>query len=79
MDNPCVRCGKPRIEVKSWKEKIGISFITYSITVCPDTECQEIIDRETAERKKKAEKNAKDRERAKLERVRLIAANKLTS
>ncbi|MGE5042001.1 MAG: hypothetical protein ACM3IJ_03795 [Candidatus Levyibacteriota bacterium] len=46
--NPCVRCGKQRVDGKTWKEKIenhfGVSFITHTETVCPDKECQKIVE-----------------------------------
>lgn len=46
--NPCIRCGKQRVDGKSWKEKIenhfGTSYITHTETVCPDKECQKIVE-----------------------------------
>ncbi|OIO15415.1 hypothetical protein COY59_04360 [Candidatus Gottesmanbacteria bacterium CG_4_10_14_0_8_um_filter_37_24] len=47
--NICVRCGKPRIVVKTWKE----NGITYSETACEDKECQSIL---TQELKKKMDR-----------------------
>ncbi len=44
--NPCSRCGKERIFVKTWKELVGTSMITYTITACPDKECQDAVDKE---------------------------------
>lgn len=45
--NPCTRCGKERINGKTWKEKIvshfGTSFIVHTETTCPDKECQKIV------------------------------------
>lgn len=53
MDTPkqansvCIRCGKTRIFLKSWKDK-GESqkgaVIFHELTVCPDKECQKIVD-----------------------------------
>jgi len=51
--NPCPRCGKERIFVKTWKEKIGYSTITTTETACPDKECQKIV--------VKGNKNQKDK------------------
>lgn len=51
--NPCVRCGQERILVKTWKEKIGISMVTYALTKCPDPKCQEIVDRNNTAREEK--------------------------
>ncbi len=42
-----------RIVVKSWNENTGISFITHTETVCPDRECQKIVDVELQVRKDK--------------------------
>lgn len=47
ISNPCVRCGKQRIDKKTWKEKIeshfGVSYITHTETICPDKECQILV------------------------------------
>ncbi len=50
---PCIRCGKSRIIAKSWTEKIGNSVITYTQTVCPDEECQKIVDSDLQKKKDK--------------------------
>ncbi len=46
--NPCTRCGKERIEGKKYKEEIatffGTSTIVHVDTVCPDKDCQEIVE-----------------------------------
>ncbi len=49
--NPCIRCGKERIESASWKEQVGLSLITYIMHVCPDSECQKIVEVQLKERK----------------------------
>lgn len=49
----CIRCGKMRIESKSWNEYVGTSLITYTETVCPDEECQKIVDEQLKTRKDK--------------------------
>ncbi len=56
-ESPCIRCGKTRIVEKVWVEKTEKgSPITHSITVCPDPECQKIVDAEfAAKREKKLE------------------------
>lgn len=57
--NPCTRCGKERIEGKKYKEEIatffGTSTIVHVDTVCPDKECQEIVDAKLEALKQKAE------------------------
>lgn len=51
--NLCWRCGKERIIVKSWKEKIGYSTITTTETACPDIECQKLVNKENKKRSDK--------------------------
>jgi len=72
MSNPCVKCGKQRINGKSWKGKTGISVVTYTITVCPDPECQKLVDAEIASRKNKAESLVKAKADAKIAREKLL-------
>lgn len=43
-NSPCVRCGKIRVVSKSWEEKVGTSLVKYTLTICPDPECQKIVD-----------------------------------
>lgn len=50
---PCIRCGKLRIAVKTWKEEIRGSFIIHTETSCPDSDCQTIVE---GELKKKMDK-----------------------
>ncbi len=53
--NPCIRCGQERILVKTWNEQVGLARITYTTSVCPNPQCQKIVDRENAARKEKKE------------------------
>lgn len=57
--NPCTRCGKERIEGRKYTEEIatflGTSTIVHVDTVCPDSECQEIVDAKLAALKAKTE------------------------
>lgn len=59
ISNPCIRCGKERIVSKTWKEEIqnfsGTSFITHTETVCPDKECQKILDEKFKQEKERKE------------------------
>lgn len=45
--NVCIRCGKDRVLQKKWQEEvptfIGVSVVTRSLYVCPDTDCQEKV------------------------------------
>lgn len=66
MTNVCSRCGKPRIVVKKWVEKMktgyGISAITHTETVCPDPKCQQAVNRELAAQREKRRQIESDRE-----------------
>lgn len=57
--NPCTRCGKERIEGKKWKEEIstffGTSTIIHTETVCPDPECQKIVEEKLEALKQKSD------------------------
>lgn len=41
--NICTRCGKLRVAVKTYKEKVGNSMVIYTINECPDPLCQKIV------------------------------------
>lgn len=60
----CIRCGKQRIVVKTWQEKIENSLLTFTSMTCPDKDCQKIVDRQLAAQKEKKEAM----EQARLER-----------
>ncbi|HUQ85842.1 MAG TPA: hypothetical protein VM077_05965 [Candidatus Limnocylindrales bacterium] len=65
--NPCTRCGKERIQTKKWKEKtVTFSGNTISVirtlNVCPDKECQKVVDKELSAQKAKRDKIKSDRE-----------------
>ncbi len=75
MSNPCVKCGRERIDDKSWEGKIGSSVITYTRTICPDSACQKQVDKGIAERKAKTASMLKAKEEAKLAREKLLAAS----
>ena len=49
----CIRCGKPRIEVKTWSEIINGSVVKFTQTVCPDEECQKIVEEQLRKKKEK--------------------------
>jgi len=65
--NPCTRCGKERIQSKKWKEKtVTFSGTTITVTrtnnICPDKECQKVVDKELKAQKAKRDKIKSDRE-----------------
>jgi len=49
----CTRCGKPRIIIKSYQEKVETSTVTYTITECSDPECQKMVNKTLLTEKKK--------------------------
>lgn len=53
--NSCIRCGKERKVIKTWEEKIEGSTITNTESVCPDPECQKLVE---ADNKKSRDRHA---------------------
>ena len=49
----CTRCGKPRIVVKTYEEKVDTSTVIYTITECSDHECQKLVNKTLQTEKKK--------------------------
>ncbi len=75
MSNPCVNCGKQRVDGKTWKGKIGSSVVTYTLTICPDSACQKIVDKAIADRRAKSELLIKEKLEAKLAREKAVAVS----
>lgn len=75
MQNPCIECGKERIDGKSWKGKTGSSVVTYTKTICPDLSCQKIVDKAISDRKEKSADLIRKKLEAKLAREKLLVAN----
>lgn len=59
--NVCIRCGKPRIEGKIWKEQTRGASITHTAFLCPDKACQDLVDKQFAVQKEKRETIEKGR------------------
>lgn len=74
--NPCIRCGKQRIVVKTWTEHIGVSLVKYSDTVCPDPECQKVVDKTNYEREEKGKLLASQRAQSKQARINLTLSKR---
>ncbi len=51
--NLCIRCGKERVFVRKWMERIDNSIVTNIETACPDPECQKIVDKKNKEQRDK--------------------------
>lgn len=68
FSNPCSRCGKERILLKKWIEEIPtfsnkMLKITRATNICPDVECQKIVDADLTVQKQKRDKIKSDREK----------------
>jgi len=65
--NPCTRCGQERVSGKSYKEEIttffGTSTIVHTDTVCPDPECQKIVEEKLAVQKAKTEELKQEKQK----------------
>lgn len=72
-DNFCSRCGKQRVVVKTYKEKIGNSVVTYTEKACPDPDCQKRVNTqlasdETKRKRIKSENVKREQERQQLKK-----------
>lgn len=67
----CIRCGKMRIHSKTWKDKTERgAVVTHTVSVCPDAECQAIVDKQFAEiRERKAAADEKRKAAALLKKT----------
>lgn len=74
MTNLCIKCGTPRIDGKSWESKNGNSVIVHTQTICPDPQCQKLVDKAIADRKEKSNLLAEERMKSKLAREKLMAS-----
>ena len=65
MANVCIRCGKERIIVEKWEEKIKQEHHTTTInhiqTSCPDKKCQDAVDKMLAQRKQKDDERRQEK------------------
>lgn len=67
ITNPCTRCGKERIESKKYTEEIttffGTSTIIHTDTVCPDEECQKIVEEKLEVQKQKSDELKQEKQK----------------
>lgn len=68
QNNLCPLCGKQRVVVKTYKEKIGNSVITYTEKSCPDPECQKKLNGQLAKEDKKRRDITKEQKNRENER-----------
>ncbi|MFC1625763.1 hypothetical protein ACFL1Q_01890 [Patescibacteria group bacterium] len=69
MSNKCIRCGKDRFIVKTYKERVGSSYVTYNDTSCPDPECQKKVEKGIQKEKIKRTKIKNDQDKREAERA----------
>ena len=66
ISNPCTRCGNERIISKSWEETVktfyGTTMVVHTLTVCPNRECQKIVEEQLATQRIKQEIIRRDKE-----------------
>lgn len=77
QSNPCVRCGRQRVDGKVWTEMVGHVLVTYAQTICPDSTCQKIVEEETTARREKRELLASKRVKSNQARGRLSTVKKV--
>ena len=53
FSNPCSRCGRERVVVRTWKEKVYDSVIVNTEKECPNPDCQKLVNRENNKQKEK--------------------------
>lgn len=75
MSNPCINCGKERVDGKTWEEKLGATVVIRTQTICPDSECQKVVDEGIARQKAKNASLLKAKEKAKLARTKLLSTS----
>lgn len=79
--NPCTRCGKQRVVSRTWKEVIetvsGVVITQINQdTICPDRECQKIVNKELKVQKDKRDKARSDKEKRVLDQKKTNLRNK---
>ena len=72
----CTRCGKPRIIVKTYEEKVDTSTVTYTITECSDPECQKMVNKTLLTEKKKRQFIKDEQEKREVARRQVIEDKK---
>ena len=76
ISNPCIRCGKQRIDGETYEKEMitlfGKTTVTVTDTVCPDPSCQKIVMEELEVKRLKKESMSQERE----ERMKKFRENK---
>lgn len=76
MSNKCTRCGKERVEVKTYKEKVGTSCVIYKEMACEDPECQKKVEKVLSKEKDKRTMIKNEQDKREVERQERIAESR---
>ena len=74
----CTRCGKPRVVIDTYEEKVESSTVTYTITECSDPECQKMVNKALKAEKVKRQ-FIKDEQEKREEARKVVLAEKKAS
>jgi hypothetical protein len=70
--NPCIKCGRERVVVRTWTEEVYGSKITNTETRCPNPACQTEVDRDNKKSKDRHDAlRIKSEQRARVRKVTL--------
>ena len=72
----CSRCGKDRVIIKTYKEKVGGSVVEYTETACPDPSCQTKVNTQLASDAVKRANIKSEQDKREVERKQRISANR---
>lgn len=76
----CIRCGKPRIVVSTYKEKVNYSMVIHTVTACSNPACQKIVDELLKKEDERREHIKNEQEKREAQRkVTIIKRNQLTA
>ena len=58
MASKCTVCGKERVVAKTYKEKVGSTYVFYREMICSDPECQKKVEKILAKELEKRQQSA---------------------
>jgi len=67
--NPCIICGKERVVIKTYTEKVDGATYVVKLSACPDPACQKKVDAILAKEKSQRQGIKEASARRELERV----------
>jgi len=73
MASKCTICGKERVVAKTYKEKVGTTYVYYREMICADPECQKKVEKNLNTEKAKRVSIKKEQDKHELERKEHIA------